>query len=134
MSKEDYLVYERASRDEDRFILGTAKEIIKEIEEPRDWKRHDPKKHPGGKNVTYDFKSMILILRLRVYHRKEYREMESYLKSNRYLLKELGLKRSPGKSTIQRAAARIDINTLVKVNDAIIAKFKKIEVQPQRRM
>jgi len=134
MSKGDYLVYERASRNEDRLFLETAKEIINEIEEPRGWKRQDPKKHPGGRDVTYGFKSMLLILLLMVYHRKEYREMESYLKSNPYLLNELGLKRSPGKSTIQRAATRIGIDTLVKVNDAIIAKFKKIEAQLQRRM
>ena len=134
MSKGDYLVYERVSRDEDRLFLKTAKEIVKEIKEPRNWKRQDPKKHPGGKNVTYGFKSMLLILLIMVYHRKEYREMESYLKNNSYLLKEVGLKRSPGKSTIQRAVARIGIDTLVKVNDAIIARFKKIEDQPQRRM
>lgn len=132
MSKGDYLVYERASRNEDRLFLETAKEIINEIE-PRDWKRQNPKKHPGGRNVTYGFKSMLLILLLMVYHRKEYREMESYLKSNPYLLKELGLKKSPGKSTIQRAAARIGINTLVKINDAIVVKFKKSEAQLRRR-
>jgi len=70
MSKGDYLVYERASRDEDRLFLETAKEIIKTIEEPRNWKRQNPKKHPGGKNVTYGFKSMLPILLLMVYHRR----------------------------------------------------------------
>ena len=81
--------------------------------------------HPGGRNVSYGFKTMLLILLLMVYHRKEYREMEAHLNNNSHLLKELGLKRSPGKSTMQRGCAKISINTLVRVNDAITVKFKK---------
>ena len=60
-----------------------------------------------------------------VYHRKEYREMEAHLNNNPHLLKELGLERSPSKSTIQRTCAKIGIDTLVRANDAIIARFKK---------
>ncbi len=134
MSKGDYLVYERASRDEDRLFLETAKEAINEIKEPKNWKMpRDPKKHPGGKKVTYDFKTMLLVLLLMVYHRKEYREMESHLNNNPHLLKELGLEKSPGKSTIQRAAARMSINTLVRLNDIIVEKFKKSVVLQERR-
>jgi hypothetical protein len=76
---------------------------------------------------------MLLVLLLKVYHRKEYRETESFLNNNPHLLKELGLKKAPGKSTIQRAAARIGIDTLVKVNDTITAKFKKSAVLRERR-
>jgi hypothetical protein len=130
MSKGQYLVYERATRDEERLFLVTAKEVVNEIEEPKNWKKkNDPKKHPGGRNVSYGFRQMLLILLLMVYHRKEYREMEAHLNNNPSLLKELGLERSPGKSTIQRACGKISINTLVRVNDAITAKFKKSEVQ-----
>ena len=127
MSKGQYLVYERASRDEERLFLETAREVVNEIEEPKNWKKkQDPKKqHPGGRNVSYGFRTMLLILLLMVYHRKEYREMEAHLNNNPSLLKELGLDRSPGKSTMQRACAKISINTLVRVNDAITAKFKK---------
>ena len=136
MSKGQYLVYERASRDEERLFLQTAKEVVNEIEEPRNWKKkQDPKKHPGGKKVTYGFRTMLLILLLMVYHRKEYREMEAHLNNNNpHLLKELGLEKSPGKSTIQRACAKMDLSTLVKVNDAITAKFKKSEALPGRSM
>ena len=46
MSKGQYLVYERASRDEERLFLETAEEVVNEIEEPKNWKKHqDPKKH-----------------------------------------------------------------------------------------
>jgi hypothetical protein len=124
MSKRSYLVYERASRNEERLFLDTAKEIVGEVEEPGDWRRRDPK-HPGGRDVSYGFRTMLLVLLLMVYHRKEYREMEAHLNNNPDLLRELGLDRSPGKSTMQRACARISIDTLARVNDAVIAKFKK---------
>ncbi len=125
MSKRSYLVYERASRDEERLFLNTAKEVVNEIEEPKNWKERNPDRHPGGRPFAYPFRTMLLILLLMVYHRKEYREMEAHLNNNPHLLKELGLDRSPGKSTMQRACAKISINTLVRVNDAVTAKFKK---------
>src|SRR5437660_682635 len=70
MSKGQYLVYERASRDEERLFLETAKEVVNKIEEePKNWKKHqNPKKHPGGRNVSYGFRTMLLILLLMVYH------------------------------------------------------------------
>ena len=132
MSKGDYLVYERASRDEDRLFLEMAKEVIKTIEKPRDWKRQDPKKHPGGKNVTYGFKSMLLILLLMVYHRKEYREMEAHLKNSPHIVRLIGLKKAPSKSTIQRAHVKIGITMLTNLNNTITTKFKKDAEEDQR--
>lgn len=120
MAQGDYLVYERASRDEERLFLEAAKEVVQEVREPA--KKH---RNRRGRPVTYSLKSMILILLLMTYHRKEYREMESHLKSNPRLVRELGLKKAPGKSTIQRAATSVAVDYLVRLNDAITAKFKK---------
>lgn len=125
MSKGQYLVYERASRDEERLFIDTAKEIVNAMEEPRGWKRRDPGKHAGGRPFVYPFRQMLLILLLMAYHRKEYREMEAHLNNNPSLLRELGLKKAPGKSTMQRACTRIGIGTLVRMNDSITARFKK---------
>lgn len=133
MKKGRYTVYERASKDEERLFLDIAREIVNEMPERKDWKKQDPKKHPGGRKITYGFRTMLLILLLMVYHRKEYREMEAHLNNNSHLLKELGLKESPGKSSMQRAASKIGIHTLVKVNDAMVAKFKKSEALLERR-
>jgi hypothetical protein len=121
MAQGDYLVYERASRDEERLFLEAA---VQEVGEP-------VKKHYNhrGRPVTYPFKAMILILLLMTYHRKEYREMESHLKNNPRLAKELELKKVPGKSTIQRAAASLGVNYLVRLNDAVTDKFKKEMVE-----
>lgn len=115
----------RTSRDEGRLFIDTAREIIDEIEEPRDWKRHDPKKHAAGRPLTYTFREMLLILLLMVYKERSAGRIEAHLNNNPHLLKELGLKKAPGKSTMQRACAGMGIGTPVRMNDMIIAKFKK---------
>lgn len=127
MSKGQYVVYERASKDEARLFIDTARETVGEMKEPEDWKRHNPRRHAGGRPLTYTFRQMFLILLLMVYQRKEYREMEAHLSNDPHLLKELGLRKAPGKSTMQRACARIGTSALVRMNDAVIAKFKKRE-------
>ena len=54
-----YLVYERASRDkEERLFLETGKEVVSEVEEPKDWNHQDPKKYPEGRNVSYGSRTM----------------------------------------------------------------------------
>jgi hypothetical protein len=64
MSKGQYLVYERASRNEERLFADTAKEVVDDgIREPKNWWRgQDPKKHPGGRPLPYSFRQMLLIL------------------------------------------------------------------------
>lgn len=76
MSRGRYVVYERASRDEEELFIQTTKEVIGEIEEPK--RVRDSTKHIGGRPVAYSFKPMLLVLLLMVYHRKEYREMEAH--------------------------------------------------------
>ena len=56
------------------------KEVVSEIEEPKDCKRLNPGEHPRGRNVSYGFRQMLLVLLLKFYHRKEYRKMETHLK------------------------------------------------------
>ncbi len=124
-NKGQYLVYERASRNEERLFIDTAKEIVSEITEPEGWRRQDPKKHPGGRPFSYSFRQMLLILLLMTYWRKEYREMEAHLNNDPALLRELGLEKAPGKSTMQRACTRIGVDTLVRMNDSAVRRFKK---------
>ena len=125
-------MYERASRDEERLFLEVVKEAVGDVQEPSNWRKsRNPEKHAGGKPVDYQFKPMLLTLLLMNYHRKEYREMESHLKNNPHILRLIGLEKAPSKSTIQRAHAKININMLTKLNDTIIAKFKKDAVEDQ---
>lgn len=58
--------------------------FVREMEEPEGWtiKERNPKKHPSGEPLEYDFRSMLLVLLLMVYHKKEYRRMEAHLKNN----------------------------------------------------
>jgi hypothetical protein len=121
-----YVVYERASKGEDRFFLDIAEEVVSEIEEPANWRRKKERgRRGGGRPCEYGFREMLIVLMLMVYHRKEYREMEAYLRNDPLLLTELGMKRAPSKSTIHSAASRIGLDTLSAVNDSIVAKFKK---------
>lgn len=121
------MIYEKAAREEERLFLDIAGEVTAGVEEPADWKQEkDPSKRGGGRHYEYGFRPMLLVLMLMVRDRKDYREMESHLRNNPALLKELGLERAPSKSTIHSAASRIGLDTLADVNDAIVARFKKI--------
>jgi hypothetical protein len=127
--KGQYVVYERASRNEESLFLDIAGEVVAEIEEPANWKKKEPKdwsKRGGGRPYEYEFRPMLLVLMLMVRDRKDYREMESHLRNNSKLLTELGLEKAPSKSSIHSAASRIGLDTLADVNDAIVARFKKI--------
>ena len=125
--KGQYVVYERASREEESLFLDIAKKVVAEIKEPSNWKKpKDPKKRGGGRPYEYAFRPMLLVLMLMVRDRKDYREMSSHLRNNPKLLKELGLRKAPSKSTIHSAASRIGLDTLAETNGAIIARFKKI--------
>jgi hypothetical protein len=130
-----YVVYERASRNEESLFLDIAGDVVAEIEEPADWKKvKDPSKRGGGRPYEYGFRPMLLVLMLMVRDRKDYHEMESHLRNNPSLVRELGLEKAPSKSLIHSAAARIGLDTLAGVNDAIIARFKKILEDLERSM
>ena len=133
--KGQYVVYERASREEERLFLNIAGEVVAEIEEPANWKQaKDPSKRNGGRRYEYGFKPMLLVLMLMVRDRKDYREMESHLRNSHSLLRELGLEKAPSKSSIHSAASRIGLDTLAEVNRAIVARFKKILEDLERSM
>jgi hypothetical protein len=131
MAVGEYVVYERASKDEEQLFLKIAIDLVATVKEPSNWmKPRNPKKHAGGKPVSYHFKPMMLILLLMNYHRKDYREMEAHLKCNKHLLTELGLKESPSKSTIHVAHGKVrSTKLLTKLNDTTLSKFKKEDVE-----
>jgi hypothetical protein len=133
--KGQYVVYERASRNEESLFLDIAGEVVAKVKEPADWKKvKDPGRRGGGRPYEFDFRPMLLVLMLMVRDRKDYREMASHLRNNPALFKELGLERAPSKSSIHSAAARIGLDTLADVNDAIVARFKKILEDLERSM
>lgn len=130
MAVGEYVVYERSSKDEEQLFLKIAIDLVATVKEPSNWmKPRNPKKHAGGKPVSYHFKPMMLILLLMNYHRKDYREMEAHLKCNKHLLTELGLKESPSKSTIHVAHGKVSTKLLRELNDTVLSKFKKVDVE-----
>ena len=89
--KGQYVVYERASRNEESLFLDIAGEVVEEIEEPADWKKpKDPRKRGGGRPYEFEFRPMLLVLMLMVRDRKDYREMESHLRNNPNLVNAIG--------------------------------------------
>jgi hypothetical protein len=125
--KGQYVVYERATRNEESLFLDIAGEVVSGIGEPPSWRKvKDPNKRGGGRHHEYEFRPMLLVLMVMVRDKKDYREMESHLRKNANLVKELGLEKAPSKSSIHSAASRIGLDTLAQVNDAIVARFKKI--------
>ena len=130
MAVGEYVVYERASKDEEQLFLKIAIDLVATVKEPSNWmKPRNPKKHAGGKPVSYHFKPMMLVLPLMNYHRKDYREMEAHLKCNKHLLPELGLKESPSKSTIHVAHGKVSTKLVRNLNDTALSKFKKEDVE-----
>ncbi len=131
MAVGEYVVYERASKDEEQLFLKIAIDLIATVKEPSNWtKPRNPKKHAGGKPVSYHFKPLMLVLLLMNYHRKDYREMEAHLKCNKHLLlTELGWKKAPSKSTIHVAHRKVGTKLLRELNDAALSKFKKEDVE-----
>ena len=62
MAVGEYVVYERASKDEERLFLKIAIEVVNTVKEPSNWmKPRNPKKHAGGKPISYHFKPMMLV-------------------------------------------------------------------------
>jgi hypothetical protein len=93
--KCQYVVYEKAAREEERLFIDIASEVVADVEEPAGWKKtKDPKKRGGGRPYEYGFRPMLLVLMLMVRDRKDHREMESHLRSSpALLLRQLGLEK-----------------------------------------
>jgi hypothetical protein len=54
------VVYERATRGEERFFLDIAEEVVSEIDEPKNWKKkRRSETHPGGRPYEYEFRPML---------------------------------------------------------------------------
>jgi len=118
--KGQYVVCERASREEEGLFLDIACEVVAEVEEPASWKKaKDPRRRGGGRPYEYGFRPMLLVLMLMVRDMRDCCEMESHLRNNPALLRELGLEKAPSKSSIHSAASKIGLDTLAEVNEEI---------------
>ena len=48
--KGQYVVYERASRNEESLFIDIAGDVVAEVEEPTGWRKEkDPRKRGGGR-------------------------------------------------------------------------------------
>ena len=74
--------------------------------------------HCGRSNI--DPRALAKCVILMVEEKKPCRDMESYLRSRPELLKRMGLKSAPSKSTLNRAVRRIPQRYLRKVSNAVL--------------
>ena len=74
--------------------------------------------HCGRSNI--DPRALAKCVILMTEERKPCRDMESYLRSRPELLRRLGLKRAPSKSTLNRVVRRIPQRYLRKVSNAVL--------------
>ena len=120
MRKTDWKVYEKTEEEEFRLFLEISKRIVWGQKEPKGWKK---KAGPG--RPPYDWKGVAVLLLLKVFYRLKFREITSFAKGFPGLKGFLELERAPSRSTLQRDMHKIDVAWLRKLNDAIVAEFKK---------
>ena len=78
-----------------------------------------------GGRPAIDVKSMVLCCLFKYKFKYDYRGLESHLNAHKDLLKLIGLKRAPSKSSIHRAMAKLPIPYLRRFNDKVVKRFKK---------
>lgn len=120
MRKINWKVYEKTEEEELRLFLEISKRIVWSQKEPKAWKK---KTGPG--RPPYDWKGMVALLLLKVFYRLKFREIASFAKGLPGLKEFLELEEAPSRSTLQRNMHKIDVAWLKKLNDAVVAEFKK---------
>lgn len=127
-------VYERVSKDEENAFLGEAISAVRGMAKPRGWTRRKsrgrPRRRGPGRPPDYAWWSLAVVLLLQQYLGLGYRDMAAHVAARPELRKMLGLKRAPGKSTLQRAHAVLNQGWLEELNRRVLAGFKKRDVRP----
>lgn len=98
-------------------LLIEGMKIVNQSKEP--WIENNYGRRP------YPSKTMINICLLKVYFKMPYRDIESFIKSNKTIQNMLGLKHFPDHNTIQRAMAKIPMGYLEDLNQKLVFNFKK---------
>jgi hypothetical protein len=122
MRKINWKVYEKVEKEEIRLFLEISKRIVWKQKKPKGWKK---KRGPG--RPPYDWKGLVVLLLLKVFYRLKFRETASFANGFPDINEFLELEGAPSRSTLQRAMNKLDVAWLRKLNDTIVAEFKKNE-------
>lgn len=107
----------KVKEKEFEILLREGLRIINDSQKP--WKEKQYGRRP------YPPKSMVAICLLKVYFRMPYRDIESFIRSNKTFQEMLELDRVPDHNTIQRAMEKIPIRYLEDLNQRLTFRFKK---------
>ena len=120
MQKTNWKAYEKTEEEELRLFLEISKRIVWSQKEPKAWrKKAEPSRPP------YDWKGVAVLLLLKLFYQLKFREIASFAKGFPGLKELLELEEAPSRSTLQRDMHKIDVAWLRKLNDAVVAEFKK---------
>jgi hypothetical protein len=118
----DWKEYYARRRDEVATFLSAAREVLARVGPPR----ADPKQGESRMGrPPYDSGAMLIVNLLRMYWKKTYRDMASFLAANPGLREELGLPRAPAHDTIHRYAEALPEAYLEKFNAELTRRLKK---------
>jgi hypothetical protein len=96
--KINWPVYDLAMKNEDGWFIDNAMKLVEDMPPPWEINRRGRPCHPP--------KPLVVVILLKIKHKKTYRELESHLKAND-LYKKLGFKTPPSKSTIHKAMGKL---------------------------
>ena len=123
MRKINWKIYEKAEEEEIRLFLEISKRVVWKQKNPKGWKE---KRREAGR-PPYDWRGLVVLLLLKVFYRLKFREIASFAKGFPGLKEFLELEATPSRSTLQRAMNKLNVAWLRKLNDTIVAEFKKNE-------
>lgn len=120
--KIDWRDYHQKRKHEFSRFIEAARAVANRVGPPRF--EADPKSRGPGR-PGYSQTSMLLVNLLRIYMKRSYRDMETYLLANPAMCQELGLDSVPGRDTIHRHADHLSEAYLKRFNEALVAVQKK---------
>lgn len=127
MAKEtNWKVYNGASKVEVEEFLRLAKELV--------WSRwtrgRKPKRKSNAGRKGYNRRGMTVLCMAKLYFGWDFRRTESALRAFPGFVEFLELEGAPSKSAIHRAFGRLQKAWLLRLNDAVVAGFKKSATTP----
>jgi len=123
-----HALYERLEQRYEGVVVERLLMALEIAGPPPGWYRSGRSKR--GRPEEFGWKPLAVVLTLMFYWGFTYREMATHLRYDRWLLKEVGLKRAPSKSVLQKAVKRMPQEWLKKVNETAIEMWGKNEDAP----
>lgn len=116
VAKGEWRRYEKGRVVEYEGLLKVASSVVWGMKPP--WSSEEHRK--GGRPFRHDGRALILCLLLKVWLKKSYRDLVSFLNGSRHLWSTIGLNELPGRMALQRAMRRLERGWLEGLNRRIV--------------